>query len=41
MVRMKERVVGSVAINDSMKSGRNENSERVLGLASAWQHSRR
>lgn len=35
---MKAGVDGPVATNDRMKRGRKENRERVLGLASAWQH---
>jgi hypothetical protein len=39
MVRMKETVDGPVTIKDSTRRGTKENSESVLGLASAWQHS--
>jgi hypothetical protein len=40
-VSRNEALDGPVAIKDKMNSGRKENNERVLGLASAWQHSSR
>lgn len=38
IVIKKVTVEGPVTTNDKMNSGKNENNERVFGLASALQH---
>lgn len=38
IVSKKLRVEGPLTTRDSMKRGRKENSDSVLGLASAWQY---
>jgi hypothetical protein len=41
MVKMKDKLEGEGRMSARISRGRQENSDKVLGLAYAWQHSRR